>query len=159
MSGYNDNEHDEVRNPDEIYCERLIDHQNNQNNMSEEEQLAFILMQSEEDYERNLIASQIEEIEKNVRLKNEEIEQEKERRTKICDPMIRYLYYSSIPTKMLNDIRIQLKNYKEMETDKIEFELEMYNKFKNYVEVMKLKFGRYGINIYEDIHPIVVCKI
>lgn len=147
---------DEVRNPDEIYYERLID--DDQNNMSEEEQLAFILMQSEEDYERNLIASQIEEIEKNVRTKNEEIEQEKKRRAKIWDPVNRYLYYSSIPTKMLNDIRIQLKNYKEMEIDKIEFESEMYNKFKNYVEVMKLKLGTYGINIYEDIHPIVVCK-
>ena len=150
MSGYND---DEVRNADERYYERLID-----NNMSEEEQFACVLMQSEEEYERNLIDSQIEEIEKNVRIKNEEIEQEKKRRKKLWDPVSRYLYYSSIPTKLLNDIRIQLKKYTEMEIDKIEFESEMYNKFKNYVEVMKLKLGTYGINIYEDIDPIVVCK-
>ena len=155
MSGYNDD--GEVRNADERYYEKLIDH--DQNNMNEEEQLAFILMQSEEEYERNFIASQVQEIEKNVRIKNEEIEQEKKRRQKLWDPVNRYLYYSSIPTKMLNDIRIQLKKYTEMEIDKIEFESEMYNKFKNYVEVMKLKLGTYGINIYEDINPIVVCKI
>lgn len=152
MSDYRD----EVRNPDERYYETLIEE--GETNMNEEEQLARVLMQSEEEYERMLIDSQIEEIETNIRIKNEEIEEEKKRRTIICDPVIRYLYYSNIPIDMLKGIRTQLKNYKEMEIDKIEFESETYNQFKQYVEVMKNTFGKYGTNIYEDINSIVLCK-
>lgn len=155
MSGYNDD--DNVRNADERYYETLIEE--SENNMCKEEQFARILMQSEEEYERSLIASQIEEIEKNVKIKNEEIEEEKKRRTILCNPVSRYLYYSNIPIELLKSIREQLNNYKEMKIDKIEFESEIYGKFKNYVEVMKHTFGRYGTNIYEDINSILVCKI
>jgi len=151
-----------VRPPDDKYFDTLLGESNtnriNDNNMSEEDQLAFALMNSEEEYENAMILTQIVEIEENTVRVKEQMDTEKKRREIFCNPALQKLYYSTIPREIQDIIKTEIRKYKELEIEKIVFEPIVYTEFKKYLQVMEHSFGKFGRTVYSDLCSITFCS-
>jgi len=139
-----------IRQSDETYYDTLIDNGNyaNKNNINEEEQLAAVLMQSEEEYETEMILQQLAEIDRNTRT----MEVDKKKRTELFELVLRRLPYSGINMVMIEEIKKAICLYKDLITESILLSKETCNKFKIYLKEIMPKLG-------EDAYSNIVCLL
>jgi hypothetical protein len=144
MSDYEDDNYDDIREVDETYYDTLIDKETT-NNISEEAQLAEVLMKSEKEYETELIFKQLAEIEINTRIIEERLAVEKKKRAGLFELVLRRLPYSGINMAMIEEIKQSIGLYKDFinddASDKIILEKETCEKFKIYLKEIMPKLG------------------
>jgi hypothetical protein len=143
---------DDTREIDETYYDRLIDNGTNRNNMSEEAQLAAVLMKSEEEYETEMIFQQLGEIERNTRIVEERLATDKKKRTELFELVLRRLPYSGINMAIIEEIKEAIRLYKDLIIDTILLTKETCEIFKIYLKEIMPKLG-------ESAYSNIVCLL
>jgi len=154
-----------TRDFDEKYYDKLISDDDddekiqnttNKNRMSEEEQMAAVLMHSEEEYETEMIFKQLAEIERNTRIIEERLINDKIKRSELFEIVLRRLPYSGLNIEMREEVTEAIKLYKNLIINTVLLSKESCEKFKIYLKEIMPKLGESTYNEIVDLLYLVV---